>query len=84
MWHFVEANQLSPRLSFTYKPFEYTTFHVGYARYFTPPVLVEAAPSDIALFDLTTGAPPAGQGNSPVLPERSTYFDGGVDQEIPL
>ena len=84
MWQFVEANQLSPRLSFTYKPFEYTTFHAGYARYFTPPVLVEAAPSDIALFLNTTGAPPAGQPNSPVLPERSNYFDGGVDQKIPL
>jgi outer membrane receptor protein involved in Fe transport len=84
MWQFVEANQLSPRFSFTYKPFEYTTFHAGYARYFTPPVLVEAAPADIALFDHTTGAPPAGQGNSPVLPERSNYFDGGVDQKIPL
>ena len=39
MWQFIDANQLSPRLSFTYKPFENTTFHAGYARYFTPPVL---------------------------------------------
>jgi outer membrane receptor protein involved in Fe transport len=84
MWQFVEANQLSPRISFTYKPFEYTTFHAGYARYFTPPVLAEAAPANIALFNNTTGAPPAGQANSPVLPERSNYFDGGVDQKIPF
>ena len=48
MYQFVDANQLSPRLSFTYKPFENTTFHAGYARYFTPPVLVEAAPANIA------------------------------------
>jgi outer membrane receptor protein involved in Fe transport len=82
MWQFVSANQLSPRLSFTYKPFDYTTFHAGYARYFTPPVLVEAAPANIALFNNTTGAPPAGQGNSPVLPERSHYFDAGVVQNI--
>ena len=81
---YVDANQLSPRLSFTYKPFEFTTFHAGYARYFTPPVLVEAAPADIALFEGTTGAPPAGQGNSPVLPERSHYFDAGIDQNIPF
>ena len=60
MWQYVDANQLSPRLSFTYKPFEYTTFHAGYARYFTPPVLVEAAPSNIALFNDTTGAPISG------------------------
>jgi outer membrane receptor protein involved in Fe transport len=84
MWQFVNANQLSPRISFTYKPVEYTTFHAGYARYFTPPVLVEAAPANIALFNNTTAAPPAGQGNSPVLPERSHYFDAGVVQNIPF
>jgi outer membrane receptor protein involved in Fe transport len=83
MWQYVDANQLSPRLSFTYKPFDYTTFHAGYARYFTPPVLVEAAPANIALFANTTGAP-SGTGTSPVLPERSHYFDAGVDQKIPF
>jgi outer membrane receptor protein involved in Fe transport len=80
MEQFVSANQFSPRLSFTYKPFEDTTFHAGYARYFTPPVLVEAAPVNTALFNNTTGAVP-GQ-NDPVLPERSHYFDAGVDQKI--
>jgi outer membrane receptor protein involved in Fe transport len=84
MWQFTDANQLSPRLSFTYKPFENTTFHAGYARYFTPPVLVEAAPANIALFNNTTGAPNAGQANDPVLPERSHYFDAGVVQKIPF
>jgi outer membrane receptor protein involved in Fe transport len=83
MWQYVSANQLSPRINFTYKPFEYTTFHAGYARYFTPPVLVEAAPANIALFNGTTGAPVSG-GTSPVLPERSHYFDAGVDQRIPF
>jgi outer membrane receptor protein involved in Fe transport len=78
MEQFVSANQLSPRLSFTYKPFDNTTFHIGYARYFTPPVLVEAAPTNIAAFNGTTGAI-SGQ-NDPVLPERSHYFDAGVDQ----
>ncbi len=83
MWQYVDANQLSPRVSFTYKPFEFTTFHAGYARYFTPPVLVEAAPSNIALFNGTTGASTT-PGTSPVLPERSHYFDAGVDQKIPF
>ena len=81
MWQFVDANQLSPRLSFTYKPFEGTTFHAGYARYFTPPVLVEAAPANIALFNNTTGQSP-NTGTSPVLPERSHYFDAGINQKI--
>ncbi len=83
MWQYVNANQFSPRINFTYKPFEYTTFHAGYARYFTPPVLVEAAPANIALFNGTTGAPVSG-GTSPVLPERSHYFDAGIDQSIPF
>jgi outer membrane receptor protein involved in Fe transport len=83
MWQFVSANQLSPRVNFTYKPFKTTTFHAGYARYFTPPVLVEAAPANFALFNNTTGAVPVQQGN-PVLPERSHYFDVGVDQKVPL
>ena len=83
MWEYVDANQLSPRLSFTYKPFQDTTFHAGYARYFTPPVLVEAAPADIALFNNTTGASPS-PGTDPVLPERSHNFDAGIDQKIPF
>src|ERR1700739_3168026 len=81
MYQFVSANQLSPRLSFTYKPFEGTTFHAGYARYFTPPVLVEAAPANIALFNNTTGQSP-NTGTNPVLPERSHYFDAGINQKI--
>jgi outer membrane receptor protein involved in Fe transport len=80
MEQFVSANQFSPRLSFTYKPFENTTFHAGYARYFTPPELVEAAPANISLFNNTTGAA-SGQ-SDPVLPERSHYFDAGVDQKF--
>ena len=83
MWQYVDANQLSPRINFTYKPFEYTSFHAGYARYFTPPVLVEAAPANIALFNGTTGAP-VSRGTNPVLPERSHYFDAGIDQNIPF
>ena len=82
MWQYVDANQLSPRVSFTYKPFANTTFHAGYARYFTPPVQVEASPANLALFNGTTGAVSGEQGA--VLPERSHYFDAGVDQIIPL
>jgi outer membrane receptor protein involved in Fe transport len=83
MVQYVDANQLSPRLSFTYRPSENTTWHAGYARYFTPPVLVEAAPANIALFRNTTGAPSQFLDDQ-VLPERSHYFDAGVSQKIPL
>jgi outer membrane receptor protein involved in Fe transport len=82
MWQFVDANQLSPRLSFTYKPFQDTTLHAGYARYFTPPVLVEAAPFNNNLFNNTTGATPGPA--DPVLPERSHYFDAGATQKVRL
>ncbi len=83
MWQYTDANQLSPRINFVYKPFTDTTFHAGYARYFTPPILVEAAPANIALFNNTSGAPASG-GTDPVLPERSHYFDAGVDQKFQL
>jgi len=44
---------------------------------------VEAAPANIALFRNTTGAPTQFL-DDPVQPERSHYFDAGVDQKIPL
>lgn len=43
----------------------------------------KSVPSNIALFNNTTGAPISG-GTSPVLPERSHYFDAGVNQTIPF
>ena len=79
LYQFVDANQLSPRLALVYKPFPGTTFHAGYARYFTPPYQAQAVSSNIALFTNTTNAPEV-QLASPVLPERSNYYDVGVDQ----
>ena len=81
MDQYVSANQLSPRVSLTYKPFENTTFHAGYARNFTPPSLVLAAPTNLALVQGTTQQP-AVNTNSPVLPERSNVFDVGVEQKV--
>ncbi|HEX3871397.1 MAG TPA: TonB-dependent receptor, partial [Pirellulales bacterium] len=81
MWQYVEANQFSPRLSLTYKPFDGTAFHAGYARYFTPPTQVLAAPTNLAALNNTTQQPAVAQ-NDPVLPERSHYFDIGVTQKL--
>jgi len=81
MWQYTDANQFSPRVSVTYKPFEDTTFHAGYARYFTPPSLVLAAPTNLSLVAGTTQEPGVNFGD-PVLPERSHYFDIGVTQKI--
>ena len=79
MEEFVSANQFSPRLSFTYKPSR-TPRSTPAMRATSPAELVEAAPANISLFNNTTGAA-SGQ-NDPVLPERSHYFDAGVDQKI--
>ncbi|MET3910249.1 outer membrane receptor protein involved in Fe transport [Bradyrhizobium sp. S3.3.6] len=86
MYQFVDANQLSPRVSLTWKPFDGTTFHAGYARNFTPPSQVIATPVNLALVTppgapANTQTPEVGQ-NSPVLPERSHVFDVGVVQKI--
>src|SRR6202045_1328029 len=81
MFQYVDANQLSPRGSLTWKPFDSTTFHAGYARTFTPPPQVVAAPVNLALVQNTTQQPAVSQ-NDPVLPERSHVFDVGVVQKI--
>lgn len=81
LYQFVDANQLSPRLALVYKPFAGTTFHAGYARYFTPPYQAQAFQSNIALFANTTNAPQVPL-DDPVKPERSSYYDIGVDQTV--
>ena len=87
MFQYVDANQFSPRISLTWKPTGDTTFHVGYARTFTPPVQVIAAPVNLALVTPPTAPAntqtPAVPINDPVLPERANIFDIGVVQKIP-
>jgi hypothetical protein len=79
MDEYVSANQLSPRVNVIYTPLPGTTIHAGYARYFTPPPLVIAAPVNINQFANTTGAPSQFV-ESPVLPERASVYDVGVNQ----
>ena len=81
LYQFVDANQLSPRLALVYKPFAGTSIHLGYARYFTPPYQAQAVSSNIALFTNTTNQPEVPL-NDPVKPERSNYYDIGIDQTI--
>ena len=95
MWQYMNANQLSPRISLTYVPFDGTTFHAGYARYFTPPVQVIAAPSNPSLFAAcpaaiaaafpactTVQAPGIPPPYYPMLPERANVYDVGVVQKV--
>ena len=81
LYQFVDANQLSPRLALVYKPFAGTTFHAGYARYFTPPYQAQATQANLALFANTTNQP-AVPLDDPVKPERAHYFDAGIDQTV--
>jgi outer membrane receptor protein involved in Fe transport len=81
LYQYVDANQLSPRFAVVYKPFAGTTVHAGYARYFTPPYQAQAAQSNVALFANTTNQPDQFTAD-PVKPERSNYFDVGVDQTV--
>ena len=81
LYQFVDANQLSPRAALVYKPFAGTSIHAGYARYFTPPYQAQATQSNIAIFANTTNQPDQAFAD-PVKPERSHYFDVGVDQNV--
>lgn len=78
---YVSANQLSPRLSLTYKPTASTTLHAGYARYFTPPELALSGPTNLALYTGTSQQPAVGQDDA-VRPERSNVYDIGIDQML--
>jgi len=78
---YVNASQLSPRLGLVYQATRDTAFHVGYARYFTPPATELIAPTSIAKFQGTTNALPTDV-NTNVLPERSHYFDAGVTHQF--
>ncbi len=81
MNQFVSANQVSPRIALIYKPAPQTTVHAGVSRYFTPPMQAQATQDNLALFRNTVQQPVISLAD-PVRPERSTYFDVGVDQEL--
>jgi outer membrane receptor protein involved in Fe transport len=79
MEEYTSANQLSPRVNLVFTPLQGTTFHAGYARYFTPPPQTIAAPVNFNQFANTSGAPSQFVGD-PVLPERANVYDVGVNQ----
>ncbi|WCM24213.1 TonB-dependent receptor [Paraburkholderia bryophila] len=81
MDEYVSASQLSPRIGLVYALTPTTTFHAGYARYFTPPAFELVSGSTISRFNGTTNQSPSNL-NDPVQPERSHYFDLGVTQRL--
>ncbi|WP_024904238.1 TonB-dependent receptor [Robbsia andropogonis] len=81
MNEYVNASQLSPRVGAVFKLTPTTTIHAGYARYFTPPSFELVSGSTINRFAGTTNASEVTQ-DSPVMPERSDYYDIGVTQKL--
>src|ERR1700678_1738387 len=81
MNQFVSANQVSPRIALIYKPAADTTLHTGVSRYFTPPMQAQASQNNLALFQNTVQQP-AIAADDPVRPERATYFDVGMGQQL--
>lgn len=72
---------LGPRVGLVYSAGQGWDWHMGYARYFTPPPSEKVALESVALFADTTNAP-LSTGNDPVRAERSHYWDVGVLKTI--
>jgi opacity protein-like surface antigen len=72
IFQYVDANQFSPRASFTYTPWWSTELHIGYMRTFQPPpqVLGRAPPTQI--YDGTTAQAPI------VSPDQAAVVPGQV------
>jgi len=78
---YTHESQLSPRANLVWNPTPLTTFHIGYARTFTPPPQELIAPASLSLYAGTTKAPGI-TADDPVKAEREHYFDGGVEQRF--
>ncbi|MDB5686312.1 MAG: TonB-dependent receptor, partial [Rhizorhabdus sp.] len=78
---YTKEQQVSPRANLVYRPTERTTFHIGYARNFTPPPQELVGTTTVAQFTGTTKESEIPFGG-PVRAEREHYFDGGVEQKI--
>jgi outer membrane receptor for ferrienterochelin and colicins len=78
---FRKENQLSPRVNLVWKPTAGTTFHAGYARYFSPPPFELVATQSFTKFIGTSAEAPGTQNDLP-RSERDNYFDVGAQQKI--
>jgi len=83
---FGSGSQLSPRANLVWQPLEGTTVHAGYSRFFSPPPFELVTSASMVPFNNTTapGAPLGGvlPQNDPVKPERSNYYDLGIQQVV--
>ncbi|KAF3998101.1 TonB-dependent receptor [Glaciimonas immobilis] len=78
---YVSASQFSPRVGVVYQMTPRTTFHAGYAKYFTPPTSELIAATTVGSFNGTTNAAATSR-NDPVQAESADYFDLGVVHQL--
>src|SRR6185437_2815 len=74
---YTNENQITPRINLVWKPDSDTTFHIGYARNFTPPPQELVATQAVEKFVGTTKQPEVLL-NGQVKAEREHYFDVGI------
>ena len=78
---FSSGSQLSPRVNFVWQATESTTVHAGYSRFFSPPPFELVGATTINKFVNTTAAPEVLLDDT-VKPERSNYYDLGLQQVV--
>ncbi len=78
---FSSGSQLSPRVNFVWQAATNTTVHAGYSRFFSPPPFELVGSNTIQKFVNTTAAPQVLL-DDPVKPERSNYYDLGLQQVL--
>jgi len=76
-----DENQFSPRVNLVWLPFEATTVHVGYSRYFSPPPFELVGAETVAKFNNTSGASAVTTDTTPYA-ERADYYDVGASQKV--
>jgi len=76
-----DENQLSPRVNLVWKPYDDTTVHLGYSRYFSPPPFELVGGETLAKFANTSAAAVVTQDTTPYA-ERANYYDIGASQVI--
>ena len=77
---YTREQQLSPRINMVWLPTTATTFHIGYARNFTPPPQELIGAPTLTLFDGT--AKQTSHVADQVRAEREHYFDAGVEHRF--
>ena len=87
---YTSGSQFSPRLNAVWTPFDGTTVHAGYARYFSPPPFELVGAEAVDKFACAargpeprcnTASPPDTLNDLPKA-ERANYFDLGVSQQV--